>query len=152
MHVSRSTNTPQSITTNNKTYYLPSPCNVYVNSVCLHTYPSIWGSESVAFNPSRWLTLDSKVGNSQLITPERGTFLPWSFGPRACPGQRMSQVEFVTVIAILFRACKVEPVLRPAETVEQARNRLVDLTQDSQPRLSLQMNRPKDVNLRWIRR
>ncbi|OHF02541.1 hypothetical protein CORC01_02236 [Colletotrichum orchidophilum] len=33
----------------------------------------------------------------------------------------------------------------------QARERLRDPTQDGQPRLTLQMNRPKDVHLKWTR-
>ena len=64
----------------------------------------------------------------------------------------MSQVEFVAVIAILFRTCRLEPVVKQAESMEQAREGLVNLMQDSQPRLSLQMNRPKEVHLRWLKR
>ncbi|KAK1634219.1 hypothetical protein BDP81DRAFT_432392 [Colletotrichum phormii] len=72
----------------------------------------------------------------------------------------MAQVEFVTVIATLFHECTVESVLEddsssrePAtENATKARQGLLDLMQDSQPRLTLQMNRPKDVRLRWTRR
>ncbi|KAJ3943626.1 uncharacterized protein N0V96_006555 [Colletotrichum fioriniae] len=97
--------------------------------------------------------------------PHRGTFLPWSSGPRTCPGQKMAQVEFVTVLATLFHQCTIEPVPEDGDestttqsttTTEmaaaQARQRLLDLMQDSQPRLTLQMNRPEDVCLRWTKR
>jgi cytochrome P450 len=86
------------------------------------------------------------------MTPPRGTYLPWSVGPRICPGQKMSQVEFVSVIVTLFRRCTAEPMLRDGESVQQARQRLLELVQDSQPVLTLQMNRPQDVCLKWAAR
>ncbi|KAM6536020.1 hypothetical protein FALCPG4_005541 [Fusarium falciforme] len=124
MHIARSIQSTQSITANGKTYHIIGPCTVYINSACLHTYPSIWGEDSTSFNPSRWLTPGCPVENSQLITPEPNSFIPWSGGPRVCPGKKMSQVEFVAIIATLFRTCRVEPVVKPAETMEQARERL----------------------------
>jgi hypothetical protein len=82
-------------------------------------------------------------------TPPRGTYLPWSFGPRMCPGQKMSQVEFVTVIATLFRRCTAEPASEQADDKREARHQLLALMQDSQPVLTLQMNRPNNVYLSW---
>ncbi len=79
-------------------------------------------------------------------------FLPWSAGPRVCPGQKMSQVEFVIAIATLFRQCRVKPVVRKGENSEQAKARLSELMEDSQPRLTLQMNNPEEVHLKWTRR
>jgi cytochrome P450 len=78
--------------------------------------------------------------------------MPWSSGPRTCPGQRMSQVEFVSVIMTLFGRCSVEPVVEEGESVEQAREKLLRLLQDSQPVLTLQINRPKKVRLKWVSR
>ncbi|KXH51828.1 hypothetical protein CSAL01_06287 [Colletotrichum salicis] len=147
-------------------YTIP-PCTVYINTVALHTSPKTWGSDALAFKPTRWLTPQTSSSSASSssppqphIQPPRGAFLPWSSGPRTCPGQKMAQVEFVTVIATLFHKCTVEPVLEhdnssaePAtENAIKARQGLLDLMQDSQPRLTLQMNRPKDVRLRWTRR
>ncbi|KZL75677.1 hypothetical protein CI238_04877 [Colletotrichum incanum] len=136
------------------TFYLQPPAVVYINTVALHTSPSTWGPDARDFKPTRWFQpVSAGVDEApQLMTPPRGTFLPWSGGPRVCPGQKMSQVEFVTVIATLFRRCTAEPVPRKGESMEQARQRLLDLTQDSQPVVTLQMKRPKDVHLRWARR
>ncbi|KAK1951964.1 cytochrome P450 [Colletotrichum sublineola] len=127
-----------------------APSLVYVNIVALHTALSIWGPDALDFKPSRWL--QPAVQQQQFFTPPRGTYLPWSGGPRACPGQKMSQVEFVTVFATLFRRCTVEPALRPGESADDARRRLLGLMRDSQPILTLQMNRPEEVRLRWARR
>jgi cytochrome P450 len=78
--------------------------------------------------------------------------MPWSGGPRVCPGQKMSQVEFVAVIATIFKRYTVAPVLEKGETVEAARERLRGVMLDSQPRLTLQMNKPHEVKLKWSRR
>ncbi|GKT86482.1 cytochrome P450 [Colletotrichum tofieldiae] len=131
-----------------------APAVVYINTVALHTSPSTWGPDALDFKPARWLQPASGEADAapQLMTPPRGAFLPWSGGPRMCPGQKMSQVEFVTVIATLFRKCTAEPVPKKGESMEQARQRLLALTQDSQPIVTLQMKRPKDVHLRWTRR
>ena len=64
----------------------------------------------------------------------------------------MSQVEFVAVIATIFRGYTVAPVLENDERAEEAKDRLRDVMKDSQPRLTLQMNRPQDVKLKWSRR
>jgi cytochrome P450 len=155
VHLSRSVDRPQTIKTATHTYEIPGPAKVYVNTPTLHSEPSVWGPNSLEFKPTRWLVSETpKTAEEpeQLVTPARGTFLPWSAGPRACPGQKMSQVEFVAVIATLFRDCKVEPVLLDGESREQARQRLLDIMQDSQPRLTLQMNRPQDIKLRWVTR
>ncbi|OLN86258.1 putative cytochrome P450 CYP13A3 [Colletotrichum chlorophyti] len=161
-HLMRITETAQSLPTADpdETFALPGPCVVYVNHVALHTSRSTWGDEALEFKPTRWIrppSTDEAAAaacseGTGLVTPPRGTFLPWSAGPRACPGQKMSQVEFVTTVATLFRRCRVEPVARPGETAEEARGRLMGLVEDSQSALTLQMKRPEDFYVRWVRR
>ncbi|KAK8104428.1 uncharacterized protein PG998_011461 [Apiospora kogelbergensis] len=116
---------------------VPAPCAVYINIMALHTSTSAWGSDALEFKPSRWL---------------RPGYLPWSAGPRKCPGQKMSQVEFVSVIATLFGKCTAEPAPGEGETMLQAKQRLLGLVQDSQPIFTLQMNRPKEIRLQWAKR
>jgi hypothetical protein len=134
-------------------FSLPGPCAVRVNVAGLHMSRSIWGPDALEFNPARWLQPAPGGEAAQvLVTPPRGTYLPWSLGPRTCPGQKMSQVEFVAVIATLFRKCTAEPIPRKGESIQQARLRLLDIVQDSQNILTLQMNRPTDVHLKWAKR
>lgn len=90
--------------------------------------------------------------DAQLITPDRGTFLAWSSGPRMCPGQKMSQVEFVTVISTLFGRLRVEPAEQKGRGLEEAREHFKELMEDSTTRLTLQMNRPEEFKLRWLER
>ena len=126
---------------------LQAPCSVHVNTMALHTSQSSWGPGVLDFDPTRWLR-----GEDELMYPPKGTYIPWSTGPRVCPGQKMSQVEFVAVIMTLFGRCTVEPVLDCGQNMQQARQRLLDLMEDSQPLLTLQMNRPQDLRLRWQKR
>ena len=65
---------------------------------------------------------------------------------------KMSQVEFVSVFMTIFKNCMIEPVTQNGETMEEARKRYTGIMRDSQPLITLQMNRPKDVKLRWTRR
>ncbi|KAH7018085.1 cytochrome P450 [Microdochium trichocladiopsis] len=186
----RSTTVPQTIpcsptsateSTKLPTLSIPAPCAVYVNTVALHTSRATWGEEdAMDFNPARWVkpatgtresaetveaedaapeTLISSSGAGG-VTP--GSFLGWSSGPRKCPGQKMSQVEFVAVIATLFGRCRVEPDIGsdPAGSDEKtreeslcaARQRLLDVAQDSGILFTLAMNKPRDVRLRWTPR
>ncbi len=64
----------------------------------------------------------------------------------------MAEVEFVAVMMTIFRSYKLTPVVEKGETVEVARERLKGLMADSQPRVTLQMNKPRDVKLRWEKR
>jgi hypothetical protein len=64
----------------------------------------------------------------------------------------MSQVEFVAVIATIFKRYRVAAIPEKGETIEDAKQRLREVMNDSQPRLTLQMNKPQDVKLRWSKR
>jgi len=64
----------------------------------------------------------------------------------------MAEVEFVAVMMTIFSSYKVTPVIEPGETIDVAREKLKGVMADSQPQVTLQMNRPRDVKLRWERR
>lgn len=112
----------------------------------MHVDSNIWGSDALSFRPTRWLP------NQSNVEPVKGTFLPWSGGPRACPGIKMSQVEFVAVMLTIFRSWRVEPIIKTGETVDLAREKLKSVMADSQPMITLQMRTPREVKLRWTRR
>lgn len=151
MHTTRSTKTRQVLTKGSNTYVVPANALIYINNSALHTNPETWGADSLEFRPTRWLAQDS-TSSDVFVTLPRGRFIHWSGGPRVCPGQKMSQVEFVAVIATIFKRYTVAPVLEKGETVEAARERLRGVMLDSQPRLTLQMNKPHEVKLKWSRR
>jgi cytochrome P450 len=57
------------------------------------------GLESASF--------ETKTSNS-LHPPEKGAFITFSDGPRACPGRRFAQVEITAVLAAIFQRYSVE--------------------------------------------
>jgi len=64
----------------------------------------------------------------------------------------MSQVEFVSVFCELLRDWRIEAHEEAGENQEQARERLKGVMLDSAPRITLQMNRPRDAVLRFVKR
>jgi len=64
----------------------------------------------------------------------------------------MAQVEFVAVMRAIFSQWKVEVAERDGETQEDARKRLARTVADSSPKLTIQMVRPQDAVLRWVKR
>lgn len=146
----RDASTTQTLKLGSRTFPLAGPFSAYINTMALHTLPSTWSPDSLAFKPTRWL--DPNAPEPTLIKPSHGTYMPWSIGPRSCPGMKMSQVEFVAVVATLFRRCNARPVRKEGECEEQARQRLLDLMEDSQNVLTLRMTRQEEVGIEWVER
>ncbi|KAF5026179.1 hypothetical protein F66182_1743 [Fusarium sp. NRRL 66182] len=46
--------------------------------------------------------------STQLFRPERGSYIPFSDGPRSCLGRRIAQVEIIAALAVLFRDYSLE--------------------------------------------
>lgn len=120
--------------------------DVYVSAQVMHLNPEFWGEDVLEFKPSRWIN-----ASGELITPAKGAYLPWSGGPRVCPGMKMAQVEFLAVFSTFFRSGRCEPLRDGKETIEEARKRLEDLAADSVPKLTLQVRDAKAVQLKWTR-
>ena len=157
MHISRTTRGQQAIQpSSGHTYLIPDKALAYVDSLATHTDPAFWGSDALTFRPSRWIVSDPVNSRIEsLFVPPKNTFLPWSGGPRICVGIKMSQVEFVASIMTILRQCKIEPIIDTAKgekTIEDARRRVVGVIEDSQPRITLQMNRPDDLKVKFEKR
>lgn len=106
---------------------LPPGLNLVPSYSSLQTDPKYWGDDSLEWRPSRFIRSSGGVlDDEEFVTPARGTFLAWSGGARDCVGRKFSQVEFVAVIATLFRDWRVHPVPREKETEEGARKRILD--------------------------
>jgi cytochrome P450 len=143
----RCTTSPQDI----GDIHFPAGILVQVSAPVIHSSPKYWGDDSLDFRPSRWIN-DDNMKSETLIVPARGTFLPWSSGPRECPGSKMSQVEFIGVIRAIFSDWRVEILQNEGETKESARERFAKTVADSSPRVTLQLVRPQDAVLRWVKR
>jgi cytochrome P450 len=101
IHLSRTTPTAQTIMTSHGEYWIPARTNVYVNTISLGLDPEAYRNMNVnlaegeeeseddemRFRPSRWV---NPPGSEQkLYQPPKGSFMPWSSGPRVCPGQKV---------------------------------------------------------------
>ena len=136
------------------TYVIPN-----INAV--HTYPRYWGSDPLTWNPKRWMLPEGSSSdangtrntggskNETLLTPPKGSFVPWSDGARGCPGKKFGQVEFVAAMCFLFREHKVAPVLEGGESMEAARQRTLEGVWNSGMVFLLQMMKPERIALRW---
>lgn len=156
VHISKSTALPQTIQTSKGTFWLPANTTVYVNGVALHIDPEVWRNLNLAekeeasdedeliFRPSRWM---NSAGSQQaLFQPPKGTYVPWSAGPRVCPGQKFAQVEFVTVFLTILRQHKISTVALENESRADVERRLDTRIKDSISILTLQMNGVYDVS------
>lgn len=134
---------------------------MYISTVALHSDPKTYGADASDFNPSRWLNSPSLVPSAtdpsytiaaQIKNFPKGTYLPWSSGPRVCPGQKMAQVEFVTVFMTILGKYRCEAERSEGEGDEQVKRRVEAIMRNSAPKLTLQMSRNEDLKLRWTER
>ncbi|KAJ4422651.1 hypothetical protein N0V82_002655 [Gnomoniopsis sp. IMI 355080] len=173
LHMAKMTRTPQTIHTSRGVFHIPAGATVYSHNVGLHIDPEVWRNlnlhegenasdvDELVFRPTRWLmnaaSAYSQEGvkpplpqQQQFFRPPKGSFVPWSSGPRVCPGQKMAQVEFTATFLRLFQAHRVEAVALDkgngaVETKEELEKRLDDRMKSSITMLTLQMNDVYDV-------
>ena len=137
-------------TADGQNYFVPKDTIIYINVCATHMNPDVYGPDVADFRPNRWI--NTQEGKESLARMPQGAFLAWSAGPRNCPGYKMSQVEFVSVFMTILRRFRVEVVHKGIETADEATKRVLACTEDSQSRLTLQMNHPNDVVLRFVKR
>ncbi|KAL4882472.1 cytochrome P450 [Aspergillus karnatakaensis] len=145
LHTTRACLEPQILTGPRGDHLLTPPMEVYACQLSIHLNPKYWGPDASEFRPSRWID-----ESGDIITPPKGTYLPWSGGPRICPGLKMSEVEFVATMATLFRSARVDALATGGiERPEDVRRRLLELVNDSVSKLALQIRNPEGVQLKW---
>lgn len=125
---------------------MPAGTQVWVVLARMQYEPATWGPDHLAFRPSRFTEAAASSADEQA---RRRGFLPWSRGPRQCPGMKLAQIEFVAAVAAVFGRARVECARRGDETAAAARERTRKVVRDSAPLLAMQVNRPKDVVLVW---
>lgn len=123
-----------------------------LNTVAIHSLPQYWGSDALVWRPNRWITngRESKnLDNEQFYQPPDGLYTPFVTGPRVCPAKKFAQVEWVVVIAQLFRRHQCAAVLLPGETKAEARTRIIAAVKDSNVTNTLKMLHPEKVKMTW---
>lgn len=197
-HILKQTKSPQQVhlPTLNQSFTVPANTTVSVNLVALHTDPSIWRNLNMTplelksaaddednvvtdehvFRPSRWINIKPTNPTETLFRPPPGTFLPWSAGPRVCPGMKMAQVEFVGILTTLFATHRVEAVrgvvrhknagpngevVEVPESDDAIGKRLDKVMYGAEPKLTLEMDLynvevdapgGRGLGLRWVER
>lgn len=68
-----------------------------------------------------------------------------------CVGKKFTQVEFVAVMAVLFRQHRVRAVRRGGETAAEAQRRVEGVVNDSLLKMTLQVREPEKAELEWVR-
>ncbi|CAG8951431.1 hypothetical protein HYFRA_00007347 [Hymenoscyphus fraxineus] len=164
--------TPTTLQIQGTTHTIPPNTLFMINFSCAHTDTNYWGQTSNSnpkspsssedawtFRPSRWITHPNHTThttnpptpfNEDLLIPPRGTYYPWASGPRICPGRKFSQVEFVAVIARLFRGHHLKVAALPGESDAMVRERTRAVLADSSVKLTLSMNDSTRVRFIWV--
>ncbi|KAF9544260.1 cytochrome P450 [Agrocybe pediades] len=94
---------------------IPKGTQVIVDMIGVQYNPRYY-EKPEEYRPSRWYG----VGN------ESETFTAFSIGPRACLGRKFATTEAVCYLAMLLRDYTVRPILRPGESKEQWKERVLD--------------------------
>ncbi|KIX96695.1 uncharacterized protein Z520_07414 [Fonsecaea multimorphosa CBS 102226] len=133
----------------------PPETYVSLNLYAVQSDPRWWGENSLRWNPHRWVMVDPATGKESIAPPPPGAaFVPWSVGPRVCPGKKFSQVEFVAIISTLLHECRLKPLIIEGKmkTEEQASSALLEVLGDSMNVITPKMRRPEDAGVVFVRR
>lgn len=152
----------QQLVIDGRSVLIPPNTMTNANVIGSATFPEYWGEDHLDWRPSRWIECSSQnqalktkddLDRESLVQPQkaRGAFIPWSGGARVCPGKKFSQVEFVAAISILCRTYRIEAVPLQGETARQARERCLEVVNDSETQVTLGMRRGESVSLRLVR-
>jgi len=78
-------------------YSFPPGTVLSVPSYTLHHSKEIWGPDADEFVPERW---DEKT---RLTARQKEAFIPFSYGPRACVGRNVAEMELKCMVGTVFR-------------------------------------------------
>lgn len=85
---------PPPITIQGHTF--PPGTALSVPSYTIHHSRSIWGQDADIFRPERW-------NPENLTERQKAAFIPFSYGPRACVGRNVAEMELCTIVATVGR-------------------------------------------------
>lgn len=80
-------------------HYFPPGTVLSVPAYTIHHSEEIWGPDANEFKPERWKNLTDR---------QKGAFIPFSVGPRACLGRNLAEMELQIVTATIFRRYLVD--------------------------------------------
>ena len=80
---------------------VPTGSQIVLSPWHLHRHERLWDSPD-EFDPDRWQTAEGKAS-------AREAFLPFSAGPRVCPGAGFAMAEGPLLLGLILRAWRLEP-------------------------------------------
>ena len=91
------------------TYHFPPGTAVSVPSYTIHHSTPIWGADATQFRPERWDTITEE---------QKAAFIPFSYGPRACVGRNVAEMELALIVSTVVRRYRFELYEKTLETRE----------------------------------
>ncbi|KAK7920730.1 Benzoate 4-monooxygenase [Apiospora marii] len=83
-------------------YHFPPGTVLSVPTYSIHHSTEIWGPDANEYRPERWL--------GEITPRQRNAFIPFSYGPRACVGRNVAEMEMKMICATWAR--RYDVVLR----------------------------------------
>ncbi|KAF2674896.1 putative P450 monooxygenase [Microthyrium microscopicum] len=80
-------------------HYFPPGTVLSVPAYTIHHSKQIWGDDAGEFRPERWETVTEAQKNA---------FIPFSYGPRACVGRNVAEMELALIGATVFKNFEFE--------------------------------------------
>lgn len=75
-------------------YFFPPGTVLSVPTWTIHHSKEIWGPDALEFRPERWENITARQKNA---------FIPFSYGPRACVGRNLAEMEMKMIAATWAR-------------------------------------------------
>ncbi|KAI9694401.1 MAG: hypothetical protein M1822_000017 [Bathelium mastoideum] len=84
---------------------------VSVPAYTIHHSKEIWGADANEFRPERWEEV-------RLTDKQKTAFIPFSYGPRACVGRNVAEMELALIVSTVFRRYEFELYQEDLQTRE----------------------------------
>jgi len=83
----------------NSDILIPQGVVLSVPSYTIHHSTKIWGADASEFRPERW---------EKITEQQKAAFIPFSYGPRACVGRNVAEMELALIVGTVFRRYEFE--------------------------------------------
>jgi benzoate 4-monooxygenase len=80
-------------------HHFPQGTVLSVPAYTIHHSTAIWGPDAEEFRPERWETVTEE---------QKAAFIPFSYGPRACVGRNVAEMELALIVSTVFRRYEFE--------------------------------------------
>jgi len=80
-------------------HHFPPGTVLSVPAYTIHHSTAIWGADAEEFRPERWLNATDA---------QKAAFIPFSYGPRACVGRNVAEMELALIVSTVFRRYEFE--------------------------------------------